>query len=312
MTRGAKISVVIPVYRAEKYIARCIESVCRQTYADLEIIVVNDCTPDRSMETVRLIARHEPRLIIVENPRNMGAMVAREKGCEAATGDMLCFLDSDDYMVTDAIERLLARYEATGADIVSAGLVLHRANGSDLHFRSRLPYGGSSEGVQRAVLTGQFPASLCAKLFTRRLFADFEYQVCRDMSISEDVSLLHQLIENARGVAVVDEEVYHCEDNPGSSTHVKYGIVELDSILTGNDIKLRICGKYPSLNADLDRFLTFTVLRLFANDVPLKDVWKLVKKHRQERYASLRHAFRVLTPRRFWGTLAAICLCRMR
>ena len=79
-----------------------------------------------------------------------------------------------------------------------------------------------------------------------------------------------------------------------------------------NDIKLEICGKYTSLQKDLDKVVTFVLLRLFAHDVPFKVVGQMIKAHCQERYASLWHAFKVLTPRRFWGTLAVIALNKMR
>lgn len=307
-----KVSVIIPIYNAEKYLERCLDSVCCQTYTDLEVIAVNDCTPDSSMEIVRRIAKKEPRLRVVENLYNMGTMIARNKGCEVASGDMFCFLDSDDYLVPDAIERLMERYEETRADVISAGIVLHIANGKDIFYRSSLPYGDGPEGVHHAILNNQFPSSLSAKLYVRRLFANGGFSIYEDMSISEDVSLLHQLLERAGQVAVVDNIVYHCEDNPTSSTHVRYGVKQLESILKANDIKLEICGKYTSLQKDLDKFVTFVLLRLYANDVPFKVVGKMIKAHHQERYASLWHAFRVLTPRRFWGTLAVVGLNKMR
>lgn len=307
-----KVSVIIPIYNAERYLERCLDSVCKQTYTDLEILAVNDCTPDRSMEIVERIAKKEPRLRVVENPRNMGAMVARSKGCEMASGDMFCFLDSDDYLVADAIECLVARYEETKADIVSAGLVLHMANGKEMFYRSTLPYGNAPEGVHHAILNNLFPSSLCAKLYVRRLFANGGLSIYEDMSISEDVSMLHQLVEHANQVAVVDHVIYHCEDNPTSSTHVRYGVKQLESILKANDIKLEICGKYTSLQKDLDKVVTFVLLRLYANDVPFKVVGQMIKMHRQERYVSLWHAFKVLTPRRFWGTLAVVGLNKMR
>lgn len=307
-----KVSVIIPIYNAESYLERCLDSVCRQTYTDLEIIAVNDCTPDCSMDIVEQFAKKDSRIRVVENPCNMGAMVARNKGCEVALGDMFCFLDSDDYLVPDAIECLMARYEETGADIISAGLVLHVADDKEMFYRSTLPYGCTLEGVHHAILNNLFPSSLCAKLYVRRLFANGGFSIYEDMSISEDVSLLHQLVEHANQVAVVDSIIYHCEDNPTSSTHLRYGVKQLESILMANDIKLEICGKYTSLQKDLDKVVTFVLLRLFAHDVPFKVVGQMIKAHCQERYASLWHAFKVLTPRRFWGTLAVIALNKMR
>lgn len=75
-----KISVIIPVYNVEKYIERCLNSILRQTFQDFEIVVVNDCTPDRSMDIVYRFAKKDMRFVIVEHERNKGLMWARYSG----------------------------------------------------------------------------------------------------------------------------------------------------------------------------------------------------------------------------------------
>lgn len=98
-----KVSVIIPVYNKEKYIEQCLKSVINQTYSNLEIILIDDASTDKSMEIARRIK--DERIEIIELKENVGAGIARNKGIEAATGDYICFLDSDDYWVLDKIER---------------------------------------------------------------------------------------------------------------------------------------------------------------------------------------------------------------
>lgn len=105
-----KVSIIVPVYNVAKYIERCLLSVLNQTWQDLEVILVNDCTPDNSMEIVRRVVASHPRGTVVrclEHEENKGQSVARNTGIRIATGDYLYFLDSDDYLPLDGIATLL-------------------------------------------------------------------------------------------------------------------------------------------------------------------------------------------------------------
>lgn len=94
---GGKISIIIPVYNTSKYIEECLNSVIHQTYKDIEIIVIDDKSTDNSLELIKDIK--DERIILIELETNRGAGVARDKGIEAATGNYICFLDSDDYWI---------------------------------------------------------------------------------------------------------------------------------------------------------------------------------------------------------------------
>lgn len=106
-----KVSVIIPVYNVAKYIERCLLSVLNQTWHDLEVILVNDCTPDNSMEIVEtLIASHAQGAVVkcLTHENNRGQSAARNTGIRVATGDYIYFLDSDDYLPLDSISILLS------------------------------------------------------------------------------------------------------------------------------------------------------------------------------------------------------------
>lgn len=116
-----KVSIIIPVYNVSKYIARCLLSALNQTWNDIEIILINDCTPDDSMNIVRQVLEEHPRkdtVTILTHIRNRGLSAARNTGIVQATGDYLYFLDSDDYLPIDAIERLSRSAIEYDADMV--------------------------------------------------------------------------------------------------------------------------------------------------------------------------------------------------
>ena len=90
------VSVIIPSYNSEKYIGETLESVCAQTYSDFEVLVMNDCSKDRTAEIVDMYARKDPRIQLINLPGNKGVSHARNQGVEKASGEWIAFLDSDD------------------------------------------------------------------------------------------------------------------------------------------------------------------------------------------------------------------------
>lgn len=110
------VSILLAAYNVEEYIEKCLETVCNQTYKHLEIIVVDDGSPDLSGEIVEKIAKTDSRVKLIRQ-KNQGLSGARNTGLEHATGDFVTFVDSDDYLAYDFVEYLLSIYENTGADV---------------------------------------------------------------------------------------------------------------------------------------------------------------------------------------------------
>ena len=116
------ISVIIPVYGVEKYISQCLESVINQTYKNLEIIVVNDGTKDRSAEIAKEYAAKDSRIKVYDF-KNGGLSVARNRGLEIAIGDYISYIDSDDWLDTKMYETLLDAAMKNDADMVKCGII---------------------------------------------------------------------------------------------------------------------------------------------------------------------------------------------
>lgn len=116
------ISVIIPVYGVEKYIAQCLESVINQTYKNLEIIVINDGTKDRSANIAKEYAAKDSRIKVYDF-KNGGLSVARNRGLEIATGEYISYLDSDDWLDTKMYETLLETAMKNEADMVKCGII---------------------------------------------------------------------------------------------------------------------------------------------------------------------------------------------
>ena len=117
-TPTQKVSVIVPVYNVEKYLSRCLDSIINQTYTNLEIICVNDCSPDKSSQILQEYAKKDNRIKIVNRDKNGGLSAARNSGMDIATGKYVYFLDSDDWIDNDYIEKILEKTLQTDCDIV--------------------------------------------------------------------------------------------------------------------------------------------------------------------------------------------------
>lgn len=113
-----KISIIIPIYNVEEYLSECLDSVVNQTYKNLEIICVNDCSTDNSLKILKNYARQDLRIRIIEHEKNKGLGPARNTGIDNANGDYIFFLDSDDYVKNDVIEKLYDKITETKSDLV--------------------------------------------------------------------------------------------------------------------------------------------------------------------------------------------------
>ena len=116
------ISIIIPCYNAEKLVGKCIKSVLRQTYGDLEVIAVNDCSTDNTIGVLRTYASKDSRVKVIDLPKNGGVEWARYHGLQEAKGDFIAFMDADDTMPKDALEMLVRKQQETNADIVEGGI----------------------------------------------------------------------------------------------------------------------------------------------------------------------------------------------
>lgn len=116
------ISVIIPVYNTAKFLSTCIKSVANQTYQDLEIILVNDASTDNSIHICNTFKEKDNRIFLIDKKQNEGVEKARYDGILAATGEYICFVDSDDWLEKDALKRMYEKAVETDADYVEIGM----------------------------------------------------------------------------------------------------------------------------------------------------------------------------------------------
>lgn len=240
-----KISIVIPVYNAEKYLDRCLQSVIHQSYDNWEIIAVDDGSKDKSLEIMKKYSSQDRRIFVIHQ-RNLGAGAARNEGIKKATGDYIVFIDSDDYVEENYFKLLSCHDE----DVVFINVNRRNENGKIISVESLSKYKiCSRDEIIRNQMTGKMLWGGVRKAVKRCIIHDNSILYSRHR-VGEEAIYSFELMINAETIGFINTAVYNYEvhknslsqaydDDPwgGVSIELKKRIEELGLIsLYGNTI----------------------------------------------------------------------------
>jgi CDP-glycerol glycerophosphotransferase len=203
-----RVSVVVPIFNVEQWLGECLESIRTQTFGDLEVIMVDDGSPDGSAAIAERFAARDARFRLISRP-NGGLSAARNTGIDAATGEYLSFVDSDDVLARDALERLVGALEKTGSDFATGNVERITPEGirqayflSRAFTRTRL----KTHVTQHPGLLADRPA--WNKLW-RRSFWDEQGLRFPEGRVNEDIPVVIPAHFAARSVDVIADTVYY-------------------------------------------------------------------------------------------------------
>lgn len=207
-----KISIVTTVFNLENYIKECLDSLVNQTYKDLEIILVNDCSTDSSLDIIK--SYKDPRIKIINHKENLGAGQARKTGIEAATGEYIITIDGDDWISDDFIKVLVNKAIETNSDIISGGITYYNVNDQKvITFESK-----TSRDFEKFqdYLDGKI-VFLNNKLVKRTLYELVPYSTRR---FCEDTPVIIPLLYYANEVSYADTQGYFYRQHEQSLCHI--------------------------------------------------------------------------------------------
>ena len=202
------ISVIIPVYKTERYIRKCIDSVLSQTYSDLQIILVDDGSPDGCPDICDEYVKKDPRCCVIHKS-NGGVSSARNVGLDAATGEYICFVDSDEMHMTDSIETLYSILVEQESQYV-AGVCLINDGRSALKNNKQIktidvekePF----ELLEYITRPGSY--SPYAKIYDRGIFNKYQIRFDENLKCSEDALMIRQYIKYCSRISLTTQAVY--------------------------------------------------------------------------------------------------------
>ena len=230
-----KVSVVIPIYNSAKYLRECLDSIVAQTFLDWEVIAVNDGSSDESPAILDEYAVKDSRIKVIRKA-NGGVSAARNDGLDAAAGEYVLFVDSDDWLSKDALQVLLEATLNGTADVAIADHWIWKENGSETehHFFAKDFVARTPEDVaaiQRTVLYkgySPYPSKSCSymfsalwtKLIRRELLVQNEIRFSSRLKLYEDGLVALQIFEYARVVAYKQVPIYHYRILSNSLCHI--------------------------------------------------------------------------------------------
>lgn len=277
-----KVSVIIPVYRAEKFIHECIESVLNQTHTDLELILVDDGSPDNSGAICDEYALKDNR-IKVFHQQNGGVCAARNKGLDMATGDYILFLDSDDYMPKDALKTLYNDATQNDADIAIGRIF---CNTESAEFDNNLQVWTGTEALIKASEDHPALYGCWSKLFKRELVEDVRFVEGR--KVHEDGYFLFLTLIKLPTITVRNKCTYIYRNNPDSASHEAFSEKYFDVLYFFNEKKKIVDEQFPELSEKFNNKLVkahMTMLHLFCKtkekkyNKDVKNSIKMVRKY---------------------------------
>ena len=268
MEQNIKVSILVPFYKVEQYVGRCVESLFSQTYSNIEYVFVNDCTPDRSMEVINeYIEKYgvSDRCKMIIHEKNLGISASRNDCLDNMTGDYFLFIDSDDYIDKDMVELLVDAAVKENADISGCGYIEEFADHNVEHPQK---YTNDHNEMMRAITLLIIKGVMWKLLVRSTIVTEHrdEVRFIPDRNMVDDYLFCCQLFYYAQRFAGVERCMYHwIQYNPNNYTHTTvFAVKSQAAALREVERFYREKGVYPIVKGELRKrkFLLKTPLLL--------------------------------------------------
>lgn len=220
-----KISIIVPVYNAEKYLKQCIDSLLKQTYENIEVILINDCSQDNSLAILEQYKSQDNRIIVINNEENLGAGGSRNRGLNIATGKYIMFCDNDDEYLPNMCQILLDTLITQNVDIAACSpKILYETeyshNKDIINYISQIPIGKHFINENNII---NFNVVLWNKIFKKDIINKFNIRFPQKISHEDDAFVFEYLIA-CKNYYGIDKELYKYIVRESSCMATSYGL----------------------------------------------------------------------------------------
>ena len=233
------VSVIIPVYNSEKYIKRCIKSVVKQTYKKIEIIVIDDGSTDTTPMILDKLSSEYEKIKVIHK-KNEGVSVARNDGLDNAAGKYIYFVDSDDYIAKDAVEKLVFTKENTESDLVVCGFdyILNDNSHNNIVYFQKMWKKDVKQYIEvfSEKIYSLYYGALWNKLYDSKIIMKYNIRFAQDISYAEDFLFNVQYLKHIQFVSHIPQVLYNYDATEECSLSRK----NRDGTLLWNMSKMRI------------------------------------------------------------------------
>lgn len=208
------VSIIVPVYRAEPFLHKCLDSIIEQSYTRIEIILIDDGSPDRSGSICEEFAKNDPRIYVIHQ-KNGGVSCARNTGMDCATGQLITFVDADDWLEPKHIEILVHGRE--GWDCSICGYWVENRETSIPWKMERAKNLSAETAMERLLSPFEFQGSVCNKLFRTALIHEAGIRFSEDITYMEDMLFCANYFNLCKSVFCTNQATYHYRQHSASA-----------------------------------------------------------------------------------------------
>lgn len=266
-----KVCIIIPIYNIERYLSECLDSVLRQSYQNLEIILIDDGSTDNSGNICDEYAAKDHRFQVIHK-ENGGAASAKNVGLDHVTGDYIAFLDSDDYVEVTWIEKMVSSLETADADIAECDLVKEYVNKTEPGNIEISKLGSFTCEDYLAIYLQNWTCSLfCNKLFKAELIKEIRFR--QERRCIDDEFFTYKVLSSAQKIVRIEDKLYHYRQRKSSAVSSEKNKKQItdDALEILIERYKWICERFPKLRKiylchDVDIMFYFAREFLFTGD----------------------------------------------
>lgn len=277
-----KVSIICPVYNAEKYIHRCIDSIIAQTLTDWELILVDDGSQDKSGAICDEYAQKEPRIRVIHK-ENGGVSMARQTGVVAAVGEFLIHADPDDYVEPEMLEEMVAEIEHQGVDILVTDFYLDR-DGKPSEIKKQTFKGSTCKELSEGILLQRLHGSLWNKIVRQSCYRASAPQFFPGVNYCEDVLIWVQMSRFNVSVGYLPKAYYHYVQEEDSITN-RFARKDFEASAKYIDLLCKLLDEKSVLASYSKQMVKYNAFcKNLLSDKEMKELFPEVKTYTRNRY----------------------------
>ncbi len=280
------VSIVIPVYKVEKYLKRCVESILSQSYKNMEIILVDDGSPDQCGVICDEYAERDERIVVIHK-ENGGLSDARNAGTMNAAGEYITYVDSDDWIDRDYVNLLLKALIENDASLAVCRIKkLSKEEDNNTNNSDRTMVFSTEQALETMLYQKEFDNSACGKLYYTELMKKHLFPVGK---LFEDLFTTYKVIGDCSKIAYIDDQLYFYWTNPNSIMHKSFNPRVYDEIeaadeivdyITNNFLTIIDAGNARRFSAYSQVFFWIPQKCSVEDEKKKREIWSFIKQYR--------------------------------
>ncbi len=267
-----KISIVVPVYNAGKYLRRCIASFLNQHFPEIEIILINDASQDNSVEVAHRLCNEDGRIKLIDKKVNEGPMMARQNGIDTARGDYLMFCDADDWIEYNVLATMYETAKCGDVDLLIGDIQKTTVTGKHYTLNRTNSADRGAEYYLESIYRGTIP-SMCGILFRTEYLRKHPISAVKNQILSEDRMWLTRLLMYNPKIKEFRKVVYNYFVNQLSTSHTAFSKDNIIQQINTLTYCYELMKKYRPSFVEIDKWISKYLLLYIENGVKIKKLY---------------------------------------